>query len=145
MGKVFITDEVDDGFTAKITETGAMHVVNHNSYIHITAAASADATLVSTSPCWLQSVTINSYPLTASTLVLIDASAAGTCASSYCVTALTQTGRIAKIGVPVVNGSTVSGNNSEFPRTLLYDLYCTSGLAVITSAGDIDATIVYKT
>ena len=137
MGKTFITDEVDDGFTAKVSEGGAIHVVNHNSYYHVTASISAGS-VISTAPCWLQSVTVNTYPLTATTISVLDAAASS---SAFSAGALTHASRIARIALPVAGTSA----NADYPKTLLYNLYCATGLTVCVTAGDVDATVVYKT
>ena len=109
MGKVFVTDEINDGFTGKVTQTGAQHVLtNHNSYAYLTATVSGgvDGRIISAVPCWLHSVIINRAPLTASDLLLIDMATTGTCATSLGeITGLGaragQGARIAKISVPL--------------------------------------------
>ena len=164
MGKVFITDEIDDRFTGKVTQTGAQHVLmNHNSYYHLTGAVSGGALtpIISAVPCWLHSVIINRAPLTASDLLLVDMATTGACATSIGVVAdligvseVSAGRRIAKINCPLeavtLNAAACASGvtqavQSLYPKTLLYDLYCSNGLIALLSAGNLDATIVYKT
>jgi len=149
MGKTFITDEVNDIYTAKVTTSGQLYVMpNHNSFWHVSAiACSSNAIVISSAPCWLHSVTIGSYPATATSIRLYNLAASAT---GYSVTGSLSgtTSSIGYIDLPVSADTSASSVNNQFPKTLIYDLYCSSGLSLAVSAGDIKPnnglTITYR-
>jgi hypothetical protein len=144
MGKVFITDEVNDMYTADITSGGQLRV-NEGASTHIAiASAASSATVVArTSPCWIKSVIVGSLPGTATTLLLLDTATSGASASTFDVSGANK---IAKIRIAA---NTVTAQT--FPGVIPIDVYCTTGLTYAlggcgTDVGNLaDITIVYQT
>ena len=121
MGKIFITDEVNDGRTARVTKSGALTInPSNNSYQLLASAVGSATSAIYASACWLHTVTIGGFPASATQLILLNASAAS-------ATATASTDEVARITIPVKSGG-VCADTGAFPKTLLFDLYCSKGL-----------------
>jgi hypothetical protein len=155
VGKVFITDEVNDNYTADVTnagklkvETGAARCAQISSAHTITSAER-----ISSTPCYLKSVLIGRYPATAAQLVLFNGASAGL--EGYSAYGTSGDNIIAKFTYNVGAGSAaVCAQTTYEPRSFLIDAYCSSGLiAAISPSANCadgyigcmeDVTIVYQ-
>ena len=121
MGKLFITDEVNDSYTARVTSTGALRVSDSNNlYAKVASAASSGSTVVVATTCWLKGVVIGKQPATASSFIIYDAAASAASASTTAV--------VAKFTLPIASTG-VSAGNDNFPKYIDLGCYLTSGLA----------------
>ncbi len=78
MGKVFITDEVNDMYTAQVTRAGKVEVEDGAAQFYtFTSARKEDATSAITAPCYLKSVILGASPATSTFLTLYDCSSSG--------------------------------------------------------------------
>ena len=121
MGKVFITDEVNDGYTADVTNAGKVKVESGaaSHYKCVSAAASASV-VVSSTPCWLKTVIVGGLPATATCINLYDTS--GTVASAA---EASGANHIAKLIIPAVAVAATAQTNTY---VVPINVYCTSGL-----------------
>lgn len=142
MGKIFITDEVNDSYTARVTSTGSLRVNGSNNlFVKVASAASSGSTVVSSSPCWLKGVVIGNQPATASTFHIYDAASSAASA--------TTTGLIGKMALAIASIG-VSAATDNFPRYIDFGCYCASGLAYGVgqdgTPGNHDGiTLIYRT
>jgi len=142
MGKILISDETNNTYTAQVTNGRQVRAQTGSStHTTIVSAVSSATVVLSSGPCWLDKIIIGSLPGTASDLLLFDTS--GTVASAA-VYDVSGANRIAKIAIPV------DATASQFPGSVDIGVYCTSGLtyalggnAVVGNLDDI--TIIYQT
>lgn len=155
MGKVFITDEVNDTYTADVTNAGKVKVeLGAASFLKLSSAQTiVSGTTAATSPCYLKSILVGSLPATATTIGLWD-----TAVSAGNLSAFGTTGAncIALLTIDTSAGISAAGG-AMFPAIFPFDVYCASGLAISIgmSAGATDGgsrvgcvkgvTIVYQT
>jgi hypothetical protein len=127
MGKVFITDEVNDGYTANVTNAGKLEVQDAaNLYYSIaTAQTTISAQSVTTTPCYLRSITL-SYPTTAATLIIYNNSASAGNVSGF---GTSGDNVVTRISFPIGHASALSGGG-QTPITIPLDVYLSSGLAI---------------
>lgn len=137
MGKVFITDEVNDMYTADVTRGGKLKVEQGaaNHYRATSAQALISGEIVASAGCYLKSIIFGSAPATATNFWIWD-HGAGTAGG---ISAFGTSGDnvVAMLGLEPSAGA-VSADFLNFPKTLPIDVYCTSGITVGIgmSAGD---------
>jgi hypothetical protein len=144
MGKVFITDEVNDSYTADVTSVGNMKVeTGASSHYKISGVPSSASYVLSTTPCWLKSVIIGSLPATASSVNLYD-----TATSAASGAEASGANHIAKFIIqPAAAAATAQVQNYVIPL----NVYCTTGLSYGlgqdgTNIGVLsNVTIIYQT
>lgn len=124
MGKVFITDEVNDTYTADVRSDGAVKV--HESYTEYGIPSGTATAAISSSACYLHTLFVGASAAS-SNLWLFDSSdtanAIGTTASA-----------VARIDLQALG-----------PGTHLFDLYCDAGLTYRLSGADHSGlTITYR-
>ena len=126
MGKVFITDEVNDNYTADVTNAGKVKVeVGAASFKLLSSAHTVlCGQSVTTSPCYLKSVIINDKFATATTLALFDTTEVSTLSSFG-----TSGSNIISIMV-FDSSAALSAGVDNFPKVIPFDVYCSSGLTV---------------
>ena len=137
MGKVFITDEVNDNYTADVTNAGKVKVEDGAAaYVLLNSAASiASGERVCSTPCYLKEVVIGRYPATAASLVLYNSSSA-TLGDLTAFGTHQASGKddhiIAILAFPLGSGSGICAltypvtNNA--PYTIPFNVYCSSGI-----------------
>jgi hypothetical protein len=126
MAKFFITDELNDSYTAGVTQRGRVRTAEFaQTHYAIPSAASSAMTVLNNGTCWLKSVIVGSLPATATALLLWDT-------ATSAASALTETSganRITKIRIPAAAGSVaVSGDPSVETSVIPLNVYCASGL-----------------
>ena len=169
MGKVFITDEVNDMRTTQVTNAGKIKVEDGAAqYLKLCSAQSLQsAQTVSTVACWLKGVVLGEYPATAASLAIFNAcsdTASGleglTAFGEPNVSAGTANHLIGKIVIPQGQASAYACSltyqaGTRVPCYIPYNVYCSSGLmaGISLSACHIGSykggwdgiTIVYQT
>ena len=149
MGKQFITDEVDDRYTARVTNAGKVKVeTGAAGHVLLNSGMSVCGVTISSTPCWLKSVVFGENPVaSASTaLFLIDTSAAcgnTTIGATSGVTGLFGISSGANWIARMIWQSAQAGicaAGSITPRTVPFDIYCSSGLVAIV--GDVAQSAV---
>jgi len=151
MGKIFITDEINDTYTATVTSGKLLRVENGASNFYRVSSAHTLISAVSASSgaCFVKSVIVGTIPATASSICLYDTSV---CASHVSAFGTSGGNIIAVIGLDV-SGS-ISGSPTMYPKIFPINVYCTTGLSVGigTSATDKtsrvgcikDITVIYQ-
>ena len=162
MGKVFITDEVNDMRTAKVTNAGKVKMEDGaaNYAVVLSAAATAGKTVVSTA-CYLKHVIIGQRPTVAASLRIYDTSAGGNSSAdgagvSALSCAFSTSGKCVLNWIYDVSAAGVCAAMAyEWPKVIPINVYMASGIAAeigdagIENAGAIGGlrglTIVYQT
>ena len=138
MGKTFITDEVNDNYTANVTNAGKLQVEDAGNlfYTHPSGRAE-DAASAITEPCYLKSVTFGAGPATASYVTLYDCSSSGGigtasgCSSFFITDANTSTHIIGHFKLEFSGGAeSGAGAVAAFPVTIPLNVYCSSGVTI---------------
>ena len=144
MGKIFVTDEVNDTYTTQVTSGKKLRVEpGASSHYKIVSAASSASVVISSTPCWLKSVIIGSFPATATCLNLYDTSGAANSGAES-----SGSNHIAKIVIPAIASAPTA---QVLPYIVPFDVYCTTGLTYGlgqdgTNMGNHkDITIIYQT
>lgn len=160
MGKVFITDEVNDMYTADVTNAGKLKVEDGASLFATISSAQTvtSAQRISSTPCYLKSVILGRYPATAASLHLFNGASAGLEGYSAYGTSGDNIAAVLTFNVGSVSGQTCSVTYPCYdigPRTIPINVYCSSGLiAAISSSANMadgykgcmeNVTIVYQT
>ena len=154
MGKVFITDEVNDSYTADVTNAGKVKTEDGAAAFSFLSSAKSlvSAQTVSTAPCYLKSIIIGEKPVTAATLTIYDTgisagnvSGFGSSGANVVATLVWNMGAASAV---------VSGLGSE-PKLIPMNVYLTSGLTIGTVSAAApglgylgclrNVTIVYQT
>jgi hypothetical protein len=141
MGKIFLTDELNDMYTAKVTAAKKLWIENGAaSFKMLSSAAStvnASAQTVASSPSYLKAVIIGSVPATATQLSIYDSSITDTCNLS----AFGSSGAnvLARLSLDASAG--VSASTGMFPRVIPLDVYCTSGIVAAIGEGQTYANL----
>ena len=141
MGKVFITDEINPSYTAKVNVNRALDAMGFNyAYARITAAASTAN--ISTAATWLHSVIINQPGTATTTFGLWSFSASAE------VSAAITAGNICSLIIPAPNvgigdSGSCSGGDS-FPKTILLDCYAASGVVYTNTGAVTNVTVTYS-
>ena len=148
MGKVFITDEVNDNYTADVTNARKIKVEDGAS-LHATISSAqtlTSAIRISSTPCYLKSVVLGRYPQTAALLHLFDGASGGL--EGYSAYGTSGANIAAALAFPVgaASGQTCSLTypvTDDTPKTIPINVYCSSGLivAVSSSANNIEGFI----
>ena len=129
MGKVFITDEVNSMYTADVTNAGKVKIEEGAALHEILSSArttkSTSGQYISTSPCYLKNVIIGFVPATASILSLYDTTTSASDLSSF--------GSSGDHIISRLDIDTASASN--FPKTIPFNVYCTSGLMAAIGEG----------
>ena len=142
MGKILISDETNNSYTAQVTNGRRVRVENGaGTHLSIASAASSATVVLASGPAWIDKVIIGSLPGTATDLLIFDTS--GT-TNSAAVFDVSGANRIAKIDIPV------DATASQFPNSIDIGVYCTSGLTYAlggnAKVGNLDnITIIYQT
>ncbi|MFA5133102.1 MAG: hypothetical protein WC444_07285 [Candidatus Paceibacterota bacterium] len=132
MGRVFITDEVNDNYTANVYSDGSLQTTQlYSSTTVTTNAANGTSNWLISGACYLHSLLITSLPATAVTLTLVNASASGETTSTG------ATGRICKIDIPTWSAVCASAAGYPLlPITVPFDISL-KGLTYYATAGDL--------
>ena len=137
MGKSFITDEVNDTYTAQVTNGKKMKVETGASTYKFLATAHSllSAEQVVASACWLKSVIIGQYPATAGCLTIINTSSATMGdISAFGTSGDNIVGKIAYT-VGAASGETSGATvmlDGRAPVEVPFNVYLSSGLAFST-------------
>jgi hypothetical protein len=127
VGKTFITDEVNDVYTAKVTTAGKLltETAANSSVLIPSAYAAISAAVIYAGPCYLKSLTLN-YPISAASLIIYD-----TAISAGGVSGFGTSGDNIKgvISFPIGHASAISGGG-QVPVHLPINCYMTSGLSL---------------
>ena len=154
MGKVFITDEVNDMYTADVTNAGKLKIEDGAALFKLLSSAASTVNLsaqtIASTPCYLKSIILGSQVATASQLRLYNTTTSANNLSAFGSTADQLIGSL-----HLDASGSLSGSLGAYPRVIPFNVYCSSGLiaAVSSSAnmadGYIDCmeniTIVYQT
>lgn len=161
MGKIFITDEVNDMYTGRVTSAGKLKIEDAAAQyaVVLSAAATAGKTVVS-APCFLKHVIIGQRPTVAASLRIYDTSAGGnSCADGAGLSALSSafgtSGKCVLNWLYDVSGTGVCAAAAyEWPKVIPINVYMASGVAAeigdagIENAGAIGGlrgvTVVYQ-
>ena len=127
MTKVFITDEVNDNYTADVTNAGKVKVETADANYKLIASAQTtiSAQAIYDGACYVKGISL-SYPATASTLIVYN-----TYVSAGGVSAFGTSGDniVTRISIPVGHGSAVSGGG-QTPFYVPLNVYLASGLSI---------------
>lgn len=131
MGKVFITDEVNDMYTADVTRGGKIKSEDGAGSHFFCASANQllSAEQVVASAAWLKSVIIGEYPQTAACFSVLDtASATMGNISAFGTSGSMFVGKIAyNLGAA---SAMVCGKADYPPMVIPFNVYCASGIAI---------------
>lgn len=129
MGKVFITDEVNDMYTADVTNASKVKVEDAAAlFVALDSARTTKSTsgqYVATAPCYLKNVIIGHVPATATTLSFYNTTTSASDLSAFGSSGDHIIGRL--------DLDTASASN--FPKTIPFNVYCTSGLIAAIGEG----------
>jgi len=155
MGRVFITDEGDNAYTANVTSNGLLRVDNGGySFLMLASGQSVlSGQRVFSGAGVLKRVILGAQPASATRICLFDSFSAGLEGfSAFGV--ISGANWIGRIDIEPTAGA-LSGMNALFPRQIDYNIYCTSGLCVTIGHSACDAagrigncqgiTVVYQT
>ena len=133
MGKVFITDEVNDMYTAGVTNADKLKVEDGAALYAQVSAYSTDAGYaIFEGPGYLKSIIIGEYPQTAAAFRMFDTYA---CASSVSGWGTSGTHVIGKIAYNVGAASgMVCGQANYGPRVIPMNVYLASGLSIVNAS-----------
>ena len=162
MGKVFITDEVRQEYTADVTQAGKLKVENGVSKFVMLNSASTltSAQVVSSTPCYVKSVIFGRMPATAATLHLFDTDPANaTGLEGYSALGTSGEHFVSVFQFPLGSSSGTCALTfpvtNKTPCTVPINVYCASGLiACISSSANLasgylgcleNCTITYQT
>lgn len=137
MGKTFITDEVNDNYTANVTNAGKLQIEDSaNLHYYHPSGRAEDAASAIAGPCYLKSVIFGTNPGTASYVTLYDCSSSGGvgtasgCSSFFITDALQSEHIIGHIKLESSGVGDSSWTYPEMPKTVPFNVYCTSGVAI---------------
>ena len=148
MGKTFITDEVNDTYTAKVSSGKKLYVeTGASNYKMLPSACSTSfgGYTVLGQPGWLKSVLIGGQISGGTVLRIFDTSASGNSSAdglgiSACSTAfggVSGANWVVDLNIDATGGLYVSGQR-DFPRIFDFNVYCASGIvAQIGDSGDL--------
>ena len=160
MGKVFITDEVNDMYTAGVTNADKLKVEDGAAlFANISSAQTVTSAIrISSTPCYLKSVILGRYPATAASLHLFNGASAGLEGFTAYGTSGDNIAACLVFNPGHNSAQTCSvtyPGNFHAPCTIPINVYCSSGLiaAISSSANMADGykgcaeniTIVYQT
>ena len=143
MGKILISDETNNSYTAQVTNGRQVRAqTGGGSHYKIASAASSSSVALSSTGAWLDRVIIGSLPATATCLNFYDTSASALSAAES-----SGANHIAHLDIPVLAG--VSAYNG--PYSIDIGVYCTTGLTYalgddgVSLGNHADITIIYQT
>ena len=130
MGKVFITDEVNDMYTADVTNASKIKVEDGASTYHVCTSAQADVTAepVYDGACYLKQVSFGQYPVTAASFTVYDTYDCASSVSSFGASGANIVGTVAW-DVGAASGTTAG----KGPFVIPFNVYLASGLSVAGS------------
>ena len=128
MGKIFVTDEVNDNYTAQVTRGGKVKVETGAASFKFCTSAHGlvCAENVVQSPAWLKSIIIGgTVPPTATTLTIFNTTECST------LSGFGSSGDNI-VGILVLDSSaSISGGvQAGYPKTIPFNVYCSSGISV---------------
>lgn len=133
MSKIYITDEVNDSYTAKVTRAGELQVETAGDGFYCMESAISDISgQTAASACWLKSVTIGEMPISAAALYIFNTIDS---AGEVCAFGSSGDHIVAKIEFSVGDGSAVACGTENLqveraPVTLPFNVYLSSGLTL---------------
>ena len=135
MGKVFITDEVNDMYTADVTRGGKIKnedgAASHHYCLSAEHLLSAESVVASAA--WLKNVIIGEYPNSAACLSIIDsASATMGNISAFGTSGTMFVGKIGyRLGgaTALTSGATIALDGTA-PISIPFNVYCASGIVI---------------
>ena len=131
MGKVFITDEVNDMYTADVTNAGKLEVETGAAAFSLLSSAKSliSAETVSTAACYLKSLIIGEHPASAATLTIYD-----TGISAGGVSGFGSSGAniVATLAWTMGAASAVVSGMGSIPKVIPINVYLASGLTIGT-------------
>ena len=140
MGKVFITDEVNDNYTADVTNAGKVKIEDGASLFKLLSSAASTVNLsaqtVASTPCYLKSVILGSQAATASQLRLYN-----TTTSAQNLSAFGSSGDNIVGALHLDASGAVCATLAAYPRVIPFNVYCSSGLKVAIGEGQAYATL----
>ena len=159
MGKVFITDEVNDMYTADVTNAGKLKIEDGASlFANISSAQTVTSAIrITSSPCYLKSVILGRYPATAASLHLFNGASAGLEGFTAYGTSGDNIASVLTFNVGAASGQTCSVTypvTDNAPYTIPINVYCATGLTVAIGEGQLYAalsgcasgvTVIYQT
>jgi len=140
MGKVFITDEGDMAYTADVTSNGTVKT-DDGGYKFLMLASGQSVVSgqrVFSGAGVLKRVIIGSLPATATRIGIYDSFSAGL-EGLTAFTKVSGSNWIGRIDLEPTAGA-LSGQQLLFPRSIDYNVYCTSGLCLSIGLSANDAT-----
>jgi len=153
MGKVFVTDEVNDNYTLDITNARKAKVENgaglHQFLSSAATTVNTSGQVISETPCYIKSVILGTLPVTATQLRLYDC----TDVSASNLSAFAN-GDNVLAHITMDSSAGLCALAAAYPRVLPFDVYCASGLTVAIGEGQQygvlsgcakNVTIVYQT
>lgn len=137
MGKIFITDEGDNAYTANVTSSGLLRVAGAANvhYVCNSAHSLLSGEIVCSAGCYLEKVILGSAPATAAMLQIFD-HGAGT-AGHISGFGTSGDNVVARLGLEVSGGG--ASAFGAYPRTIPLGVYCISGITVGVSHSGIDS------
>ena len=164
MGKIFITDEVNDTYTAKVSKAKKLYVeTGAANYCMLPSACSTaqGGYTVCGGPAWLKSVLIGGTLSGGTMLQIFDTSASGnSSADGLGISALSTAlraadgaasggNRVVVMNIDATGGLYASGQR-DFPRIFDFNVYCASGIVAqigdsgaLNGSGGLKGCIVY--
>jgi len=154
MGKIFITDEVNDNYTADVTNAGKVKTED-GAALHTILSSAANTvntsgTVVSTGPCYVKSIIMGTLPVTATQISLYDC----TDVSADNLSAFGSSGSNILARLTMDSSGGLCALAAAYPKSFPINVYATSGLTVAIGEGQTYAalsgcaknvTIVYQT
>ena len=136
MGKIFITYELNDTFTASVTSGKMLRCDDScNTFVRITSAHTLiSGTSAASGGCFLRNIILGDPPATSTTLGVYDTSV---CASNISAFGTSGANIIAIIGLNA--SAAVSGNPAQYPMNIPFNVYCTSGLTIAVGCSAADS------
>jgi hypothetical protein len=145
MGKVFITDEVNDMRTVTVTNAGKIKVESGAAASILLSSAQSilSGQRVSSTPCFLKSITIGMQPASAASLTLYNTSSAGLEGLTALNNSVNEVGKIF-FTVGAASAAVCGLGNllaERAPTTIPFDVYCSSGLvAAVSLSGGVNGS-----
>ncbi len=128
MGKVFITDEVNDMYTADVTNAGKLKVeTGAGKFAAITSAHTLiTAANPVTGAAYLKSIIFGDVPASATQITIYDTSMSASNVSGF---GFDSAQLVAAFGFEPTAGA-LSADRLTFPKSIPIDVYCASGITV---------------
>ena len=132
MGKQFITDEVNDMYTARVTSAGKLKVEDgaatfkkiDSAYCEISAHKVYDGA------CYLKSLIIGQLPATAASIQIFDCSTGQATSVSAFGTSGDNVVAVLNFQLGALSAGISAGASQNQPFAIPFNVYCASGLCV---------------